>query len=236
MIDSPKEPVIPKDKKEAAKEPEYVPSSNAGLIGIQKSSSMTSAKATTPGRKITTPLRFADSNPFDDHAYPPNVVPKSSTKNVAMLKVSSLQVPDSVSVRSSLKSVPGIRGSSMMDLEGNKSDDEDEKEELYGAAQDIGKLAPKKSAGNMSRLSKNSAASSNRSDRLNQIFIMPFIRAASRFNESPAGRYLSLFFAKVTTKIFFWYLLSLFNNRSFLSLANISAILLIFHWSQGTSS
>jgi hypothetical protein len=235
MIESPRTAIVPTETNEAAKESKNaprLPTGSTGFIGIPKSSSMTSAKATTPGRKITTPLRFVDTdtNPFDDIAYQPNV----PSKNVAMLKVSSLQVPDSGSVRSSVKS---IKKTSMMDLEGNKSDDDEyEKEELYGAAQDIGKLAPKKSAGNMSRMSKNSAASSNRSDRLNQIFIMPFVRAASRFNESPAGRFMSLFLNKVTTKIFFWYFLSSLNNRSFLSLLNVSAIIMIFYMSAGMLS
>lgn len=41
-----------------------------------------------------------------------------------------------------------------MDLEGGEGEAEDEHEELYGAAQSLGINAPKKSAGNMSRLSK----------------------------------------------------------------------------------
>jgi hypothetical protein len=115
----------------------------------------------------------------------------------------------------------------VVDLEkGEEEEDEDEKEEegLYGAPQSLGVNAPKKSAGNMSRMSKNSVTSSFRGDRLNEIFVMPIIRAAARANESPFGRQVSLFLNKVTTKVFFW---------SLLSLVNITVILLIFHWASG---
>jgi hypothetical protein len=122
-----------------------------------------------------------------------------------------------------------IKRTSCADLEKGEDLEEegDEDEELYGAPQTLAKQAPKKSIGGMSRMSKNSTASSDRGERMNELFVMPFIRAATRFNESRIGRLLTIFLNRVTTKVFFW---------SFLSLINISVILLIFHWASGELS
>jgi hypothetical protein len=148
---------------------------------------------------------------------------KSSIAVKTPPKAIDLKVSSTPPQRHSLVRVDGmlrspsanVKSTSFMDLKGQRqqpsppgADEEeefDEEQDLYGAAQGLGFHAPKKSAGNMSRMSKNSGASSDRQDRLNQIFIMPFIRAASRFNESQAGRYISRFLEKVTTKVFFWY-------------------------------
>jgi hypothetical protein len=105
--------------------------------------------------------------------------------------------------------------------------DDDEEDALYGAAQGLGAHAPKKSAGQMSRISKNSAASSDHGDRLDDIFVQPFVRANAKYQESHFGRYVSRILNKVSTKVFFW---------SFLSVINIGTILFIFYWSSGKLS
>jgi hypothetical protein len=149
-------------------------------------------------------------------------LPKSPSKSASILKSNS---PSFGNIKQSSTSFADIKQS--MDIERNEGeedkDNEDENEGLYGVAQSLAIHAPKKSAGNMSRMSRGSN-SSERGDRMNQIFIMPFIRAATQLSESRAGRFVANFLNKVTTKVIFW---------SFLSLVNISVILLIFFWSAG---
>jgi hypothetical protein len=109
----------------------------------------------------------------------------------------------------------------------------DEDDGLVGEAKALGTIhphlyqgsyMPKKSAGQMSRMSKNSAASSNQGDRLDEIFVQPFVRANARIQESSLGRNIDRMLHKVSTKVFFW---------SFQSLANIAVILIIFYWASG---
>jgi hypothetical protein len=160
--------------------------------------------------------RFEIANPMDGISES-NVAKSNFIKSTSVLKPPS-QFP----------SYADIKQTSGIDMERGE-EDEEEFDEPYGQAQSLGIHAPKKSAGNMSRMSrnsKNSAASSDRGDRLNELFVMPFIRAASRLNESRMGRFVNTVLNKVTTKVFFW---------SFLSLANISVILLIFTWASGES-
>jgi hypothetical protein len=95
-----------------------------------------------------------------------------------------------------------VKQTSQMALEeGNQGD---EAEELYGVPQSLAIHAPKKSSGGMSRMS----ASSDRGDRMNELFIAPFIRAATRFNESRYGRLLSTFMNRVL-----WFAFKLMLNR-----------------------
>jgi hypothetical protein len=111
-------------------------------------------------------------------------------------------------------------------LRDEDAEDEDD-DELYGEAQGLDTHAPKKSAGQMSRASKNSknsAASSDKGDRLDEIFIQPFVRAIASAKESRLGLYAARVANKVSSKVFFW---------SFLSIVNIAVILVIFWWAAG---
>jgi CRP-like cAMP-binding protein len=81
--------------------------------------------------------------------------------------------------------------------------------------------------GNGSRLSLNSSQSAEKVDRLNEIFVQPFVRTFIRLNESKFGRNVTRIIGKMATKIIFW---------SFLSLLNITVILLIFFLSSSKLS
>ena len=194
----------------------------------------------TPSKKSTSFAKLVPSTSSNNEAGTPSPISPGLlvSSSISIAKIQGLNEERPAQTAALLNSAPNLKENAAISI---NVDDKDDVE--YGgngfkdgydkvADKNKEKLGPDKSTGNMSHKSAGSTSHkshgsthSEKGDRMNELFVMPFIRGYSRYLESRPGRLVALLLNKAANKIAFW---------SFISLANITAILLIFHWASRT--